>query len=250
MSSNPGDKAETDGLCWLGRRVEISSHPSSGGGICSNLVYLKARELFVSSVKLSFSPNIITMSLIEKYSNSLNSRPILTKAITSSTLYTLQELIAAAISRSPADASKALRMTLYGFFVSGPMGHFLYAGMESLFAGVEGAKAGLMKLLFSNLVITPIQNSSYLFALGLIAGASPLKALQIVRQKLLSLMKISWVVSPLAQIFAFKQLEPRFYVPFFNFVAFIFGTVINIQAKLEAKKNFKKKGTDDSQKSK
>lgn len=207
----------------------------------------------VSSVKLNshfISPENIPMSLIEKYSNSLNSRPILTKAITSSTLYTLQELIAAAISRSPADASKALRMTLYGFFVSGPMGHFLYAGMESLFTGVEGAKAGLMKLLFSNLIITPIQNSSYLFALGLIAGASPLKALQIVRQKLLSLMKISWVVSPLAQIFAFKQLEPRFYVPFFNFVAFIFGTVINIQAKLEAKKNLKKKGTDDSHKSK
>jgi peroxisomal membrane protein 2 len=170
------------------------------------------------------------------YSANLTLRPILTKASTSATLYTLQEIIAALVTGSPADSAKALRMALYGFFISGPLGHFLYSRMENLFAGVKGGKGNLLRLLFSNLIITPVQNSSYLFALALIAGARPKKAFQIIRSKLLSLMKISWIISPVAQMFAFQYLEPKFYVPFFNLVGFLFGTTINIQAKLEAKK--------------
>ncbi|KAJ3361836.1 hypothetical protein HDU91_003722 [Kappamyces sp. JEL0680] len=159
--------------------------------------------------------------LLSKYSQSLTERPLLTKAATSGTLYALQELIASVVTGSNPDSAKAVKMTLYGFFVSGPLGHFLYNAMEKIFEKQEGPKVGILKLLFSNLVITPITNASYLFALASFAGANPAKAVQIVQARLLGLMK--------------------FFVPFFNLVAFCFGTLINIQAKLEAKKKPKPK---------
>ncbi len=54
--------------------------------------------------------------MLEKYSQALNERPILTKAATSATLYALQEIIASTVARTPTDAQKALKMTLYGMY--------------------------------------------------------------------------------------------------------------------------------------
>ncbi|KAI8904136.1 hypothetical protein EDD86DRAFT_233167 [Gorgonomyces haynaldii] len=177
--------------------------------------------------------------MLQAYSKSLQERPLLTKASTAALLNGLQELIASKIAQTgdPQTAIKSLKMALYGFFVSGPMGHTLFAVMEHLFANQHW----LLKLLFSNLVITPIQNAVYLFFLGLFAGANTKNALQVVKTRLLGVMKISWVISPAVQIFAFKNLEQQYWVPFFNFVAFVFGTAINTRTKLEAKKKSVKK---------
>jgi hypothetical protein len=176
--------------------------------------------------------------LFTKYAASLEQKPVITKAATSGTLYGLQELIAvlATKSYSKESISKAIRMSAYGFFVSGPLGHFLYSFMEKLFEKKQGSHVGVLKLLFSNLVISPIMNGCYLVALASFAGASLPKAISIAKSRLLGMMKMSWVISPAVQIYAFKNLEPKFWVPFFNFVAFLFGTFINIQTKLEQKR--------------
>jgi peroxisomal membrane protein 2 len=184
--------------------------------------------------------------LLEKYSKSLTARPLITKSWTSASLYGIQELVSSILSNTKFDGKKALKMSLYGklklnlgFFVSGPIGHFLYGIMERLLQGKTGPVMPVAKLLFSNLIINPIMNACYLFCLSSLAGANPAKAIQIVKTRLLGLMKISWLISPLAQAFAFKNLEPKFYLPFFNLIAFVFGTAVNTRAKLEASKKEK-----------
>jgi peroxisomal membrane protein 2 len=178
-----------------------------------------------------------------RYAKLLERRPALTKASTSGTLYALQEIIAvlATGTGSKESIAKAVKMSSYGFFVSGPLGHVLYGFMERLLKNKIDPSAGIMKLLFSNLVISPILNGCYLVALASFAGASLPKAVQLAKSKLLGMMKISWVVFPLIQMFAFKKLAPKFWVPFFNFVAFVFGTLINIKTKMEAKRKLIKK---------
>lgn len=60
-----------------------------------------------------------------------------------------------ALARARID-SKAIKMALYGFFVSAPMGHFLVGTLQKAFAGKTGLKARLGQLLASNLLISPI----------------------------------------------------------------------------------------------
>jgi peroxisomal membrane protein 2 len=167
--------------------------------------------------------------LIETYSKALTARPLITKSCTSASLYGIQELVSSILSGTKFDSKKALKMSLYGkrmlnlgFFVSAPLGHLLYEIMERVLQKKSGSAVPIAKLLFSNFIINPIT-----------------KAIQIVKTRLLGLMKISWLISPLAQAFAFKNLEPKFYLPFFNFIAFLFGTVVNTKAKLEAIKKDK-----------
>lgn len=127
-----------------------------------------------------------------------------------------------------------------GLFVTGPTGHFLYILLEKISAKLPFAdkwKLTAVKLAISNLLISPILNTLNLLALSLIGKGSSLNdAVAFVEQRLLPTMKISWTLFPLVQLFAFKNLPPSAWLPFFNFVAFLFGTGLNIKAKLAASK--------------
>lgn len=80
-----------------------------------------------------------------------------------------------ALARARID-SKAVKMALYGFFVSAPMGHFLVGMLQKAFAGKTGLKARLGQLLASNLLISPINA----------AGAQPLLVAFVLALKLIS----------------------------------------------------------------
>lgn len=141
--------------------------------------------------------------LLTTYSQNLQSNPIATKAATSSTLYALQEIVACLVTKTKPDTQKMIKMALYGGLVSGPLSHFLFSILEKTLKGKD-LKTALLKLIAANLIITPTLNSAYLFCLAVIAGASPLKAIAIVKKRLLGLMKVSWIISPLAQFYAFN----------------------------------------------
>lgn len=78
----------------------------------------------------------------------------------------------------------------------------------------------------------PIQNSVYLVAMALIAGAKTFHQVKAtVRVGFWRVMKISWITSPVCLAFAQKFLPDHLWVPFFNLVAFIIGTYINTVTK-------------------
>ncbi|KAJ3051191.1 hypothetical protein HK097_007838 [Rhizophlyctis rosea] len=176
------------------------------------------------------------LTIWDRYVLSLQQRPVFTKASTSGVLNGLQELIAQRVAgnKDPKGTEKVVKMAAYGFLVSGPLGHYLYAAMEKAFAGKTGPAVGIMKLLVSNLVIAPIQNAVYIAAMALIAGTNTAGAIRAVRSRLAGVMKMTWSVFPLIQAFAFRSLPQPLWLPFFNLVAFVFGTYINTRTKLLA----------------
>ncbi|EGF77278.1 hypothetical protein BATDEDRAFT_27560 [Batrachochytrium dendrobatidis JAM81] len=201
---------------------------------------------------IASNPNSWTATLGAAYVSSIETRPVLTKAITASILNGFQEIIAllATGQRISDGLDKALKMAAYGLFVSGPTGNYLFLALEKLTGNSTRPawQTTALKLLASNFVISPTLNTLYLTFIALISGASLADAGVFVKQRLLSIMKVSWTVFPLAQLFAFKYLQPSLWLPFFNFIAFLMGTFINIKAKLAQKKLAKTKGSDDHEK--
>lgn len=55
--------------------------------------------------------------------------------------------------------SKAVKMAIYGFLVSAPLGHVLVGALQRAFAGRTGTRARIAQILASNLLIAPIQTS-------------------------------------------------------------------------------------------
>jgi peroxisomal membrane protein 2 len=131
--------------------------------------------------------------LLASYLAQLQAHPLRTKALTSGTL--LHSLIQTALTQPlpkaalsfcqevlgsfiagvpvqhpPQDAPhivhilarghinlKALKMALYGFLVSAPLGHYLVGLLQKAFAGRTGPGAKVLQILASNLLVAPIQ---------------------------------------------------------------------------------------------
>jgi hypothetical protein len=80
--------------------------------------------------------------------------------------------------------------------------------------------------------ISPIQNVVYLTSMAIIAGARTFHQVRAtVKAGFMPVMKVSWVVSPLALAFAQAFLPHETWVPFFNFISFVIGTYVNAHTK-------------------
>ncbi|GAA5965036.1 hypothetical protein JCM8115_005689 [Rhodotorula mucilaginosa] len=191
--------------------------------------------------------------LLAAYLQSLATRPMLTKSLTSGSLSILSEIIAGHVSGSPPPPlsakertgilpidilkknHKAIKLGLYGFFVSAPLGHTLLAILQKAFAGKTSARAKLGMILASNLFISPIQQSVYIAAMAIINGATtPQAIINAWKMSIWRVMKLSWVVSTVSMAIAQRFLAPEIWVPFFTLIGQSVGTLINIQVKKRA----------------
>jgi len=187
--------------------------------------------------------------LLLKYLAQLALHPLRTKALTTGTLCFLQEVLGSKLSGAPANVSrsasplvralgsahidsKAFKMAIYGFLVSAPLSHFLIGLLQKAFAGQTSMRAKVAQILASNLLISPIQTSSYLASMAVINGATSLdEVIKTVKAGFFQVIRVSWVVSPLSMTIAQKFIPVELWVPFFNAIQFILGTYFNMRVK-------------------
>ncbi|KAF9407208.1 hypothetical protein BGZ94_002788 [Podila epigama] len=184
----------------------------------------------------------VASTLLAAYLAQLAANPLRTKAITSGSLSALQEITATKLSGMPKSKDpndfifgvnkRVVQMGLYGLLVSGPLAHTLFELVTKRFLGKEGAKWKIAQILSTQLITSPIQNATYILAMALFAGARSTAQIKAAfKQGYLNMMKTSWMISPLSMAIAQKFLPPNIWVPFFNLVAFIFGTYVNTTIK-------------------
>jgi len=191
-----------------------------------------------------------THPLLLRYLGELASHPLRTKAITTATFCFLQEVLGSTIAGVPAqrpakDAPsilhilaalnidlKALKMAIYGFLVSAPMGHYLTGALQKAFAGKTGTGAKIGQILANSLLISPITATMFLASMAVINGAKTMdEVIKTVKAGFFSVLRVSWVVSPLSLAIAQKFIPLNLWVPFFSSVQFVLGTFFNVQVK-------------------
>ncbi|GFF99575.1 PXMP2/4 family protein 3 [Aspergillus udagawae] len=171
------------------------------------------------------------------YLRQLQSNPLRTKMLTSGLLSGLQEVLASWIANDVSKhghyfSARVPKMTLYGMFISAPLGHLLVGILQKIFAGRTSLKAKILQILASNLIVSPIQNAVYLTSMAIIAGARTFHQVRAtVKAGFMPVMKVSWITSPLALAFAQKFLPEHTWVPFFNIIGFFIGTYVNTHTK-------------------
>ncbi|KAJ3516467.1 hypothetical protein NLJ89_g1110 [Agrocybe chaxingu] len=196
------------------------------------------------------APPKSTHPLLVKYLAQLTLHPLRTKALTTATLCFLQEVLGSNRPLGPQPkvskgASplvrtlgtvhvdlKALKMALYGFLISAPLSHYLIGLLQKAFAGKTSTGAKIGQIVASNLLIAPIQTSAYLSSIAVINGASSVdEVIKTVKAGFFSVIRISWVVSPLSMTIAQKFIPVELWVPFFNAIQFVLGTYFNMRVK-------------------
>jgi len=187
--------------------------------------------------------------LLARYLTQLALHPLRTKCFTSGSLAFLQEILgshlagvpvahskgSSAVTRTFAGAHvnlKAFKMALYGFLVSAPISHVLVTQLQAAFAGKTSPAAKIGQLLANNFIVAPIQTTAFLSSMAVINGATSFgEIINTVRTGFFSVIKISWVVSPVSMVIAQKYLPVELWVPFFNGIQFVLGTYFNYKVK-------------------
>jgi peroxisomal membrane protein 2 len=106
--------------------------------------------------------------------------------------------------------TKALKMALFGFLVSAPLGHALVKTMQRAFAGRTGPGAKLGILATSMLVLAPIQIAVFLTNSAIVEGARTKGAvLRVLKKAFPPVLGVTWITSPTAIIFAQTFLPPE-----------------------------------------
>lgn len=195
--------------------------------------------------------NAGTRGYLAAYLKELEDNPLRTKMLTAGTLAGLQELLASWLAKDRNKhnsyfTSRVPKMACYGALVSAPLGHFLIWVLQKIFSGRTSLRAKIAQIIVSNAVIAPIQNSVYLVAMALIAGARTYHQVRAtVKVGFWKVMKVSWITSPICLAFAQKFLPEEAWVPFFNVIAFIIGTYINTVTKKKRLAALRKKHFGD-----
>ncbi|KAF9106295.1 hypothetical protein BGX27_009239 [Mortierella sp. AM989] len=194
------------------------------------------------TVAVAAPQSSVASTLLTAYLTELAANPLRTKALTSGTLSGLQEITATKLSGMPKSKDpndfilginkRVVQMALYGLLISGPLAHTMFELVTKRFIGKEGAKWKVAQILSTQVINSPIQNATYILAMAIFAGARTTGQIKAAfKQGYLPMMKTSWVLSPISMVFAQKFLPPNVWVPFFNFVAFAFGTYVNTSLK-------------------
>ena len=94
----------------------------------------------------------------QAYLRQLQTNPLRTKMLTSGVLSGLQELLASWIAHDVGKhghyfSSRIPKMSLYGMFISAPLGHVLIGILQKIFAGRTSLKAKILQILVSNLIV-------------------------------------------------------------------------------------------------
>ncbi|OTB07227.1 hypothetical protein M426DRAFT_53988 [Hypoxylon sp. CI-4A] len=195
--------------------------------------------------------NAGTRGYLMAYINALEKNPLRTKMLTAGTLAGAQELLASWLAKDRNKhgnyfTARVPKMAAYGALVSAPLGHFLIWCLQKAFKGRTSLRSKILQILVSNLIVAPIQNSVYLIAMALIAGARTYHQVRAtVRVGFMKVMKVSWITSPLCLAFAQAFLPEITWVPFFNLIAFIIGTYINTITKKKRLAALRKKHFGD-----
>ncbi|KAJ7169749.1 hypothetical protein C8R46DRAFT_1175934 [Mycena filopes] len=180
--------------------------------------------------------------LLAAYLQQLALHPLRTKAITTGTLCFLQEVLGSNIAHMPAKKlspnaplflqllsrshvdMRAVKMALYGLLVSAPISHILVGQLQRAFAGKTGTGAKIAQIVASNLLIAPVQTTAYLACMAIISGAKSFdEVVKTIKAGFFSVIRITWITSPIALTIAQRFIPVELWVPFFNAVQFILG---------------------------
>ncbi|BFZ57689.1 hypothetical protein PYCC9005_004742 [Savitreella phatthalungensis] len=186
---------------------------------------------------MSAAVDVTKRSLLQRYLAELATNPLRTKMLTNMTLNGIQEVLASYLAgEKTADGSyvsdRVPKMMLYGLFISAPISHTLVTTLQKVFEGRTTPRDKVLQIIASNLIVSPIQNTAFLLTMAVIGGARTFdQAIAVWKAGFMKIMRISWISSPIAIAIAQKFLPPEAWVPFFNLIAFVFGTYVNQKTK-------------------
>lgn len=145
----------------------------------------------------SDGPSNPFMQLWSAYNGALESKPILTKAITSLVGFSIGDLLAQKFlgeEGAAVDTWRIARMAAFGFLIHGPTGHYFYSALDRVIVGKTPLKVA-SKVFVDQVMWAPIFTVIFFSFLGAAERKSGSEIVEKVKADTWDGVKASWKVS-------------------------------------------------------
>lgn len=174
----------------------------------------------------SSSANAESKGLIATYLHLLETKPILTKSVTSAVIALLGDVACQLFMEdAPFSVRRCFNMTVLGAVLVGPGLHFWYGRLAALIPGTS-TTAVLQRLALDQFIWAPIFIALFFSSMSLLQG-KPEAILPNLKQNVWAAMKVNWQLWPAANFINFKFVPVMHQVLFANFVALIWNTYLS-----------------------
>ncbi|XP_068678294.1 peroxisomal membrane protein 2-like [Montipora foliosa] len=167
--------------------------------------------------------------LATQYNYYLQTRPILTKSITSAITAGLGNIVSQTIQKwgkdLPLDYRPAIAFSIYGFCFSAPLIHFHYELLEKTVpktASYSKAK----RLLIDRGIMSPSLLLVFFYVVGVLEGKSHEGAIMKIKKHYWTALKMSWRVWIIFQFFNLNYVPKEYRVLAGNMMSFLWSTYL------------------------
>eukprot|EP00741_Cyanophora_paradoxa_P010849 tig00020544_g10488.t1 len=165
------------------------------------------------------------------YNQSLETRPLLTKAMTSFTGFALGDILAQnffpAADQQGFDWARFFRMTSFGFIVHGPLGHYFYGALDGAIPG-NGPKQVISKVAIDQLGWAWVFTFVFFSYLGLLEGKSPSQIVEKLKNDSFLSVSGSWKVWPVAHAINFRFIPSNQRLLYINTIQVFYNVFLSI----------------------
>jgi protein Mpv17 len=173
-------------------------------------------------------------ALWARYLSLLDTRPVLTKSITSATLYLAGDAMAqkldGTIDKKGYDVVRARTALIWGGILFAPAAHVWYNRvLNPLFPG-SGARNVVLKMLCDQMFWAGPTNAAYLYVSSMLSGKSSEQAAAITKSQIVPVMKANYATWPIIQLVNFRFVPPPLQVPVINVVLLGWSCFLAVKA--------------------
>ena len=162
---------------------------------------------------------------LSKYGNLLETKPLITKSITTSLLMGLGDVIAQKIEKAPEyNYKRTLRLATVGAVITGPSLHYWYKFLEGF---CVGARAPIKKVIMDQLLFGPSIIAAFYISSGLLEGKKIENIKDDFRNSYLDVLKMNYYIWPAANFINFSFVPYHYRIVFTNTVALVWNTFLS-----------------------
>ncbi|XP_048757181.1 peroxisomal membrane protein 2-like [Ostrea edulis] len=167
------------------------------------------------------------------YIEALQTKPVLTKAVTSGCISAIGSLVSQLIVPNPANGGKIVWRSVaayaaFGFVVSGPLIHKFYILLDKMMPPKKEKTAldGIKRVVVDRLVFAPPFLLLFLYVITILEGQGHQAAIARIRESFFPVLKLNLQVWTVFQYVNVNYVPPKYRVLFGNALALIWSVFV------------------------